>query len=71
MRVCLGHDLSKERTAAANASRYVRMEMKEMPQVGYIFIGFLFGVLSMLITRWLQAKEDKKKNEIEIISDLF
>jgi len=40
-----------------------------MSQVGYIFLGFLFGVLSMLIARWLQAEENKKKNEIEIISD--
>ena len=48
---------------------YMHMEMKGMSQVGYIFIGFLFGVLSMLIARWLQAKEYKKNYEIEIISD--
>ncbi len=40
-----------------------------MLQVGYIFLGFLFGILSMLIAKRLQTKEDKQKNEIEIISE--
>lgn len=42
-----------------------------MPQVGYIFLGWLFGVLSMLIARWLQKKEDKQKKEIDIISEVL
>lgn len=45
----------------------MQLKMKEMLQVGYIFLGFLFGVLSMLITRWIETKEDKQKKEIEIL----
>ena len=39
-----------------------------MSQVGYIFLGWLFGILSMLIAKWIQTKEDKQKKEIEILS---
>jgi hypothetical protein len=40
-----------------------------MSQVGYIFLGWLFGILSMLIAKWLQTKEDKQKKELEILSE--
>lgn len=50
-------------------SGVMQMRMKEMSQVGYIFLGWLLGVLSMLIARWLQAKEDKQKKEIDILSE--
>lgn len=40
-----------------------------MLQVGYIILGWLFGILSMLIARWIQTKENKKKKEIEILSE--
>jgi hypothetical protein len=42
-----------------------------MTQVGFIFLGWLFGVLSMLIARWLQSREDKQKKEVEIISNVL
>jgi hypothetical protein len=45
--------------------------MNEMSQVGYIFLGWLFGILSMLIAKWIQTKDDKKKKEIEILSDIL
>ena len=34
-----------------------------MPQFGYILFGWLLGILSMLIARWIQTKEEKKKKE--------
>ena len=40
-----------------------------MSQIGYIILGWLFGILSMLIARWIQTKEDKKKKETEILSE--
>ena len=40
-----------------------------MSQIGYITLGWLFGILSMLIARWIQTKEEKKKKEIEILSE--
>lgn len=40
-----------------------------MKEVIYIFLGFLFGVLSMLISKWVQSKEEDRKKEIDIISD--
>ncbi len=40
-----------------------------MKEVSYIFLGFLFGVLSMLISKWVQSKEEDRKKEIDIISD--
>lgn len=40
-----------------------------MSQVGYILLGWLLGILSTLIARWIQTKEDKQKKEIEILSE--
>ncbi len=40
-----------------------------MSQVGYIILGWLLGILSMLIAKYIQAKDDKRKKEIEILSD--
>jgi hypothetical protein len=40
-----------------------------MSQVGYIFLGWLFGILSMLIAKWIQTKDEKKKKEIEILAE--
>lgn len=40
-----------------------------MSQIGYLILGWLFGILSMLIARWIQTKEEKKKKEIEILSE--
>jgi len=40
-----------------------------MSQIGCIILGWLLGVLSMLIAQWIQTKEAKKKKEIEIVSD--
>jgi len=44
------------------------MDMKEISQVGFIFLGWLFGIATMLIARWLQAKEERRNKEIDIIS---
>jgi hypothetical protein len=38
-----------------------------MTQIGYILIGWILGVVSMLISRWLQTREDRRKREIDII----
>ena len=40
-----------------------------MKEAYYVFLGWLLGVLSMLITEWIQAKKDKHTKEIDIISD--
>ena len=42
-----------------------------MKQIGYVFFGWLLGVVSMFISMWLQAKEDKRKKEIDIISEVL
>ena len=42
-----------------------------MKQIGYVFLGWLLGVLSMLITKWLQAREDRHNKEIDIISEVL
>jgi len=40
-----------------------------MSQIGYIILGWLLGILSILIAQWIQTKKDKKKKEIEILSE--
>jgi len=40
-----------------------------MSQAGYIFLGWLLGIISMLIAKYIQTKDDKRKKEIEILSD--
>jgi hypothetical protein len=40
-----------------------------MSQVGYIILGWLLGILTMLITLWIQTKAEKEKKEIEILSE--
>jgi hypothetical protein len=40
-----------------------------MSQIGYIFLGWLLGIFSMLITLWVQARTERQKKEIEILSE--
>ncbi|MBA4391743.1 MAG: hypothetical protein C0399_12520 [Syntrophus sp. (in: bacteria)] len=42
-----------------------------MSQIGYLFLGWLLGVLSMLIAKLLQHREDRQKKEVEIISEVI
>jgi len=43
--------------------------MSGMSQVGYIILGWLLGILSMLLAKYIQTRDDKRKKEIEILSD--
>jgi hypothetical protein len=45
------------------------LRIKGMSQVGYLLLGWLLGILSMLISKWLQSREDKQKMELEILSE--
>jgi hypothetical protein len=40
-----------------------------MSKIGLIVLGWILGILSTLFARWLQTKEEKKKKELEIISE--
>lgn len=40
-----------------------------MKEAYFIFIGWLLGLLSMFVMKWIQAKEEERKKEIDIISD--
>lgn len=40
-----------------------------MKEAYYIFLGWFLGVLSMLISKWIQANKDEHKKEIDIISE--
>jgi hypothetical protein len=40
-----------------------------MSQIGYIILGWLLGVLSIFISLWIQARAEKQKKEIEILSE--
>jgi len=40
-----------------------------MKEAYYIILGWSLGVISMLVSKWIQAKEDEQKKEIDIISD--
>ena len=40
-----------------------------MSQIGGIILGWLLGILSMFIVLRIQSKENKKKKEIEILSE--
>lgn len=40
-----------------------------MLKIGYILLGWTLGILSTLFVRWLQVREEKKKKELDILSD--
>jgi hypothetical protein len=42
-----------------------------MTQIAYILFGWVLGIVSMLFSRWLQTREDRRKKEIDIISEVL
>ena len=40
-----------------------------MSQIGYIVLGWLLGIISMLIAKYIQTRDDKRRKEIEVLSD--
>lgn len=42
-----------------------------MTQIGYILLGWVLGIVSMLVTRWLQTREERRIKEIDIISGVL
>jgi len=41
----------------------------EMQKEYYIILGWLLGILSMLVKEWIQTRKEEQKKEIEILSD--
>ena len=40
-----------------------------MEKISFIFIGWALGILTMLISKWIQRKDDQQKKEIDILSE--
>ncbi|MHB8789206.1 MAG: hypothetical protein ACYDBT_04935 [Desulfobulbaceae bacterium] len=44
---------------------------KKMTEAYFVFLGWLLGVLSMLISELIQARKDTKQKELDILSEIL